>query len=182
MRMTSFLIPAMSLLLMLSACAESSVSEAEDTETAAAAGETAAAQDGATETAESAEDEEAAAATSAAKPADGNGAYRMPTVDERANGVNANCDVIIAGESYKGPCKFDAMGGASFMVERADGYPMTENYEMAVIEADTRLVGNLSVRDTKGELISVGPIERQTTKDACWSNQDAEICAYGKKF
>ena len=112
----------------------------------------------------------------------GNGKYRMPTADELANGVNANCDVTIEGYTYSGPCLFDGFGGASFMVSRADGYPMTSQFEEVIVEADTNKIAMMSFRDTDGELQTGGQVSRASTKDACWNGDLLKVCAYAKKF
>ncbi|MEL7730619.1 hypothetical protein AAG612_13880 [Citromicrobium bathyomarinum] len=112
----------------------------------------------------------------------GNGKYRMPTADELANGVNANCDVTIEGYTYSGPCLFDGFGGASFMVSRADGYPMTSQFEEVIVEADTKKIAMMSFRDTDGELQTGGQVSRASTKDACWNGDLLKVCAYAKKF
>ena len=121
-------------------------------------------------------------APKAASAPKGNGKYRMPTEDELANGVNANCDVTIEGYTYSGPCLFDSFGGASFMVSRADGYPMTSQFEEVIVEADTNKIAMMSFRDTDGELQTGGQVSRASTKDACWNGDLLKVCAYAKKF
>lgn len=108
--------------------------------------------------------------------------YRAPTVDELANGVNANCDIAVDGlnEEYIGPCKFDSFGGASFAVSRADGYPMVGDIEMFVVEADTRTVARLTARGA--DVVDLGIAERPNTRDACWTAPGAKVCAYAAKF
>ncbi len=124
----------------------------------------------------------ATTAPKAASKAKGNGKYRMPSADELANGVNANCDVTLEGYSYSGPCKFDAKGGASFGVSRADGYPMNEQFEEIYLEADTRTDAYGRFRDADGNWQDIGIMTRVNTKDACWTGDMAKVCAYGKKF
>ncbi|MEL7691116.1 hypothetical protein [Citromicrobium bathyomarinum] len=114
--------------------------------------------------------------------AKGNGKYRMPTADELANGVNANCDVTLEGYSYSGPCKFNAKGGASFGISRADGYPMNQQFEEIYLEADTRTAAYGRFRDSDGNWQDIGIMTRPNTKDACWTGDMTKVCAYGKKF
>ena len=121
-------------------------------------------------------------APKAASASKSNGKYRMPTEDELANNVNANCDVTIEGYTYSGPCLFDSFGGASFMVSRADGYPMTSQFEEVIVEADTNKIAMMSFRDTDGELQTGGQVSRASTKDACWNGDLLKVCAYAKKF
>jgi hypothetical protein len=108
--------------------------------------------------------------------------YRRPTVDEIAGGANANCDIAVDGlnEEYSGPCKFDSFGGASFSVERADGYPMVTGIEMFVLEADTRTVARMTARGD--DVLDMGIAERPNTSDACWTAPGARVCAYAAKF
>ena len=109
-------------------------------------------------------------------------AFRMPTADELANGVNANCEVMIEGYTYSGPCKFDSPGGASFGVARADGYPMSSQFEEIYVEADTRTDGFGRFRDGDGNWQDMGILTRANTRDACWTGDLTKVCAYGKKF
>ena len=188
------IICAMSCALALCACGDSSSDDNGElatakAEAAAAKAETAAmkaemAASGSSEgTAAPAPQKAAATSAPKAEPKPkSNGKYRMPTADELANGVNANCDIMIEGFGYSGPCKFDATGGGSFGVSRADGYPMSAQMEEIYLEADTRTDGYARLRDTDGEWLDIGIMTRPSTKDACWTGDGTKICAYGKKF
>mgnify|MGYP006418309687 FL=1 len=90
--------------------------------------------------------------------------------------------MTIEGYTYRGPCRFDGFGGASFMVSRADGYPMTSQFEEVIVEADTKKIAMMSFRDTDGELQTGGQVSRASTKDACWNGDLLKVCAYAKKF
>lgn len=114
----------------------------------------------------------------------GNGRFRMPNEDELANGVNANCDIAIDGTangSFEGPCKFNAEGGASFWVEHAQGYPIIDEMESIYIEADTPLIARAIGKLPDGT-VDLGIVKRKSTKDACWQNATARICAWAAKF
>jgi len=190
------LVCAMSFALALAACGDSFSDDSGElatakAEAAAAKAETAAmkaemAASGAPEKAAGstpAPEVQKAAATSTPKvQAKGNGKYRMPTADELANGVNANCEVMIGGYTYSGPCKFDSPGGASFGVARADGYPMSSQFEEIYVEADTRTDGFGRFRDGDGNWQDMGILTRANTRDACWTGDLTKVCAYGKKF
>ena len=189
------MICAMSCALVLAACGDKAADDSSElaaakAEAAAAQAETAAmkaemAASGSSKATTPSPTPQKAGATTAlkadAKPK-GNGKYRMPTADELANGVNANCDVAIEGYSYSGPCLFDNYGGASFTVARADGLPLTSQFEEILVEADTRKIAMLSFRDMDGELQTGGQVSRASTKDACWTGDQMKVCAYGKKF
>tara|TARA_B100000678_G_scaffold51353_1_gene40978 strand:+ start:649 stop:1230 length:582 start_codon:yes stop_codon:yes gene_type:complete len=187
---------AVSIALALSACGDASADNSSElatakAEAAAAKAETAAmkaelAVSGASNGANSpaATPQKAAASTAPkaeAKPAN-EGKYRMPTADELANGVNANCDVELEAYTYSGPCLFDSFGGASFMVSRADGYPMNPQFEEVIIEADTSKIAMMTIRNADGDLDVIGQVRRASTKDACWTGDMNKVCAYAKDF
>lgn len=123
----------------------------------------------------------AASAAEQAAPEAASGAapkFAAWTVDEKAGGANANCVITIPEGRYSGVCKFNAEGGASFSVEHPNGYPLIGNVESFYVAADTRTVARFEGMDPEQGLQDYGVVNRDSAKDACWSNARAKICPY----
>lgn len=126
-----------------------------------------------------AEAEEVSVAEGKADTAESESAATGVPVESIENTSDTRCEIesFMAETNFSGPCAFEPLGGASFVVTAYGDGGFVDGITSFILEADTSTAAGMSARAEDGELVGLGVAERD---GACWAADNYQVCAYAE--